>query len=129
MSQPPSVGEEPMKGGSQSMSTIGFHNNVDWSCHQADYTDNLVWIECKFENRSTRPQRQCIQVVISNSSGKEVDRSRVVCSNTMNPGEVYENDAAFENTKHSNRRFQLALACGQDTSQCSLSTVEAAPNN
>src|ERR1700692_1198932 len=90
MSQPPRTGEEPMRVGSQSMSTIGFDDNVDWACRQTDYTDNLVWIECKFENRSFHTKRECIRVIISAASGKEVERSRVVCTNMMKPGETYE---------------------------------------
>lgn len=128
VTQNPSVGEEPLKGVPPSMYTIGFHDNIDWACRQEDYTNNLVWISCKFENRSLRPQRECIRVIISDASGKEVERSRVVCSNLMQSGEVYENYVSVYNSRHSTKRTELAQKCGLDNGRCTLSTEIAHPD-
>lgn len=123
MVQKPLQGEEPMKGGAPQMSAIGFHDSVDWNCHQADYNENLVWIECTFQNTSwTLAQRECISVIISDVDGKEVDHSRVVCTNLMKPGEAYENNVAVQNSKHSHQRALVAERCGLDTSRCKLTT-------
>jgi hypothetical protein len=96
---------------------------VAWQCHQADHNPDLIWIECQFQNTSQQPAEACIRVLLSDEKGKEVDRSRVVCSNMMPAGAQYENYASFENTKHSNRRSLIADKCGEDTSRCAITTV------
>src|ERR1700678_4340481 len=77
---------------------------VAWQCQQTDHNPDLIWIECQFQNTSQQPAEACIRVLLSDTKGKEVDRSRVVCSNMMPAGAQYVNYAGFENTKHSNRR-------------------------
>lgn len=96
---------------------------VSWQCHQEDHNPDLIWIECQFHNTSQQPAEACIRVILSDAKGKEVDRSRVVCSNMMQPLAQYENYAGFENTKHSTRRSLIAVKCKEDTSQCTLNTV------
>jgi hypothetical protein len=119
---PPSTfAEMPML--SSSTTATGHSALVAWQCHQADHNPDLIWIECQFQNTSQQPAEACIRVLLSDTKGKEVDRSRVVCSNMMPVGAQYENYAGFENTKHSRRRSLIADKCKEDTSRCTITTV------
>jgi hypothetical protein len=45
----------------------------------------------------------------------------------MPPNGSYQNYAAFENSKRSQRRTVIAEKCGKDTSFCSIRTEERKP--
>lgn len=117
-----SVGELPMRGGPPQMMSADSYESVAWVCRQADYNENLVWIECKFENHYTAVKRECIRVIISDTSGQEVDHTRIICSGYMQPGASYENYGSFTNSKHSHQRTDLQKKCGFDTGLCRMST-------
>ena len=122
---PPTAAEMPPTLGPASMDAIGFHDSVDWHCHQEDQNENLIWIECKFDNTSSNTANEaCIKIILTDLNGNEVDRSRLVCSGPMQPGTSAENYAGFENTKHNFRRSDIAFRCHQDTSLCKMTTKE-----
>src|ERR1700722_20183548 len=114
---PPAMpGEEPMKPSKTVASSGSNERGIAWQCRQEDFNDNLIWIECQFQNTSNAPGRACLQAILSDDQQNEVSRSHVICSGMMAPGGTYENNIAFENTKQSRRRTQIAEKCSLDTS-------------
>ena len=122
---PPTAAEMPPTLGPSSMISIGFHDNVDWQCHQEDQNENLIWIECKFDNTSsTQTNEACIKIILIDLNGIEVDRSRLVCSGPLQPGASSENYTGFENSKRNFRRSDIAYRCQEDNSLCRMTTKE-----
>jgi len=98
----------------------GSNGLMSWQCHQDDYTEELIWIECQFLNFSNKPQETCVRIIISDATGQAIDSTRLVCSSILEPVSQYENFASF--TKE--RRAALKEKCGLDTGRCTMSVVE-----
>lgn len=117
----PIAAEQALKPGQHIMS--GHTPYVSWQCQVLDFNQSLIWMECDFINVSNRPAEACLQISISDQGGNELDRSRKVCSNVMQPGGSYENYASFVDTSKNKRRSRLTQTCGVDSGRCHL-TVE-----
>ena len=105
---------------STNLFTSGHDKNIMYQCHQEDVNSNLIWIECQFINTSSETHEACIRVLVLDDNHKQLEQSRIVCSNVMKSGETYENYASFTKAQRKN----LLNKCGADTSRCSFLTKE-----
>ena len=99
--------------------SIGFVDNMEWSCEETDVNDALVWVRCEFHNGNPPSPEVCIQVTFNdNMTRQEVIESRRMCSGPLWAGGSYENHAAFFKEK----RIALTQACGPKLENCFMTT-------
>lgn len=99
--------------------STGLIDGFSWRCSEMEVNEKLVWIECKFFNKSLVTQRNCIQVGYSlNDHYEEVVHSRKICSATLDPNETFENYVAFIKEK----RNLLTEKCGPELDRCYMTS-------